>query len=114
MSIQISALVVICMSSYVFISRLEDLDSSKFSGYGVPDNISPNKDENEKFHEMLIKMNKLWTKYRSILVSSSALAIVSGLLQATFSVLTVFGDSKVSYIIKTLDNMHVFYLNYNV
>ncbi len=90
---------MVLISVYVFITRVDDLISSKFPESGVPTNISesPHSDpeENENYKKLLNEINDLWIKYRSVLVSSSMLATLSGFLQSIFSCLLLLADTKV-------------------
>lgn len=103
---------MVLISAYVFIARIDDLLSSKFPESGVPTNISesPHSDpeENENYKKLLNDINDLWIKYRSVLLSSSMLAIVSGFLQSIFSGLLLLADTKV--LVNTKFYQHKYYL----
>lgn len=83
-------------TTYVLITRVDDLKSSKFSASNVPENISSDPVKNTQYRKLLNDIDNLWIKYRSVLVSSSMLATLAGLLQGIFSGLVLLADLKVS------------------
>ncbi|ODM97964.1 hypothetical protein Ocin01_08716 [Orchesella cincta] len=88
----LSAIALLLVNGFVFIVRLEDL-KSKFSSSGVP-NTTSDISQQETYQQLLSDMTTMWAKYRSILVSSSMLALLAALLQIIFSGFVILADSR--------------------